>query len=134
MKRLTELILLVFFLAACHNGANQNSMRGKHEFYLKKEQTGEEYFTYLDDNGIANGPLKIKYSDGGYSTGFFKNGKKDSLFKTYGKAGVLKAITYYIDGKENGEHFIYSDLGNIVASVFMENNKMKTKKGVLPSR
>lgn len=80
---------------------------------LKRELGGGEYVrveTYSRGAKLSSTDY-LKDSGKPLSESFWKNGKKDSSWRTWWRSGALKDSVFYKDGNPVGKHFYYDSTG-----------------------
>ncbi len=85
-----------------------------------------EYFVVPDKNGkdIIEGEYKTFFDDGKISkTINYSNGKKNGQLIEYYGNGNIFSISYFVDGKQEGNHIVYID-GRVYKNCNYKNNEL----------
>jgi hypothetical protein len=125
-----DVILYFVTIVLMFSCQNQNDKKASNLKEYNIELDGKKYHFFEDDQGVKTGPFSIEYFNKEISSGFLRHGQRDSVYELFWKSGKLKMKTYYINGKENGCNYTYSELGNEAESYFMENDTQKTKSAL----
>jgi len=74
-----------------------------------------------NDSGVLNGTTKLFYDNGKlYQKLEYVNGNIDSFLYQYDKNGALESQTFYVDNKQAGDSYWYSDNGSINRYAFLD--------------
>jgi len=86
----------------------------------------ETYYVLKSDESIRQGPYEFKRKGGNtYVQGFYKNGKKDSLWESfYGAQHVVVARRWYDNGVRKGVWEFYDSKGEMESSFDCASGKM----------
>jgi TonB family protein len=72
-----------------------------------------KYYVLKDNRDIKHGPYEYFSHGKLFTSGFYKNGKKDSVWQRYSMEGKVLAKTEYTDGKKTGTWEFYDKGGAV---------------------
>jgi TonB family protein len=105
-------LFLLLAIIACNTLFSQDRKKVTENIGDRRSGTKEIYYVSADGS-VKDGSYELIHNGKTRKTGFYKLGKKDSVWESYNNKNVLVARKRYIDGKKAGIWEFYNGTGEL---------------------